>query len=536
MRYGFVLDQRKCIGCHACTTACKSENEVPVGVFRTWVKYVESGTFPNVRRHFSVLRCNHCEDAPCVSICPTQALYKRPDGIVDFDNRKCIGCKACMQACPYDALYIDPDNNTAAKCNYCVHRIEQNLLPACVVVCPEKAIIAGDIDDPTSEIARLIGTEPVTVRKPEQGTKPKVFYLGVEDANLTPETQSLSRSYLWAEVRDDGYVNGIDHYNPNLTAEPYSPPNGAADLTPAWAADPALMKPGAPRVAYDVHHPQPWGWKVSTYLWTKSIAAGSLGLAAALLLFDWTTDRSLLEIAAPILALLFISITAVLLIADLKRPERFWYLLVKPNRTSWLALGGYVLTAFGVLAGLWMLASVAGLDSDALWMALGVLGIPLGAAAAGYTAYLFGQAEGRDFWQSPLLLPHLLIQATVAGTAALLLVGVGLDITTNLAEVLSWVLLGALLANALVIFAELFSSHPTVHIARAASTMTVGRYARLFWLGSVVVGHLLPLIFATIYLAGGPDYAFETAALLALAGLLAYEHAWVKAGQSVPLS
>ena len=110
MRYGFVIDHRKCIGCHACTVACKEENRVPLGSFRTWVKYVEKGTFPDTRRYFSVLRCNHCDDAPCVTICPTVALYRRPDGIVDFDNRRCIGCKSCMQACPYDALYIDPDH------------------------------------------------------------------------------------------------------------------------------------------------------------------------------------------------------------------------------------------------------------------------------------------------------------------------------------------------------------------------------------------------------------------------------------------
>lgn len=536
MRYGFVIDQRKCIGCHACTTACKSENEVAVGVFRTWVKYVESGNFPNARRHFSVLRCNHCEDAPCVNICPTQALFKRDDGIVDFDHRRCIGCKACMQACPYDALYIDPNNNTAAKCNYCVHRVEQDLLPACVVVCPEKAIIAGDMDDPASDIARLIGQEPVSVRKPEQGTKPKVFYLGAEDANLTPEALARGRSYLWSEVQDSSYVNGIDHHNLNLSSESYAPEVAAADVTPAWEDDPALMKPGAPRVAYDVHHPQPWGWKVSTYLWTKSIAAGSLGLAGALALFDWSTDLGLLEVAAPILALFFITVTAVLLIADLKRPERFWYLLVKPNRTSWLALGGYVLAAFGALATVWLAAGAIDIDSEAIWVTLGILGIPLAAAGAGYTAYLFGQAEGRDFWQSPLLLPHLLIQATVAGASMLLLVGVLLDITTNLAEVLTWILMGGLIANALVIFAELFSSHPTTHIARAASSMTVGSYARIFWYGCILVGHVVPLVLATIYLSGGPMSAFEGAALLALIGLLAYEHAWIKAGQVVPLS
>ncbi|MFO7540907.1 MAG: 4Fe-4S dicluster domain-containing protein, partial [Chloroflexota bacterium] len=100
--YGFIIDNRKCIGCHACSTACKSENEVPLGVYRTWVKYVETGAFPNNRRHFQVTRCNHCANPPCVRICPTKAMYQRADGIVEFDPNVCIGCKACMQACPYD--------------------------------------------------------------------------------------------------------------------------------------------------------------------------------------------------------------------------------------------------------------------------------------------------------------------------------------------------------------------------------------------------------------------------------------------------
>ena len=118
------------------------------------------------------MRCNHCSDAPCVAICPTRALYRRKDGIVDFDTDRCIGCKSCMQACPYDALYIDPGENTAQKCNYCVHRVEVGLEPACVVVCPEQSIIAGDLDNPSTRIARLVATEQTFVRAPEQNTKP----------------------------------------------------------------------------------------------------------------------------------------------------------------------------------------------------------------------------------------------------------------------------------------------------------------------------------------------------------------------------
>ena len=111
--FGFVIDNRRCIGCHACSTACKSENQVPLGVHRTWVKTTETGAYPNTQRHFQVTRCNHCANPPCVRICPTGAMFQRDDGIVEFDSKACIGCKACMQACPYDAVHIDPDQGTA---------------------------------------------------------------------------------------------------------------------------------------------------------------------------------------------------------------------------------------------------------------------------------------------------------------------------------------------------------------------------------------------------------------------------------------
>ena len=201
MRYGFVIDQRKCIGCHACTVACKDENEVPLGSFRTWVKYVEKGTFPDTRRYFAVLRCNHCDDAPCVTICPTErALPARATASSTSTATRCIGCKSCMQACPYDALYIDPATSTAAKCHYCAHRVEVGLEPACVVVCPEQAIIAGDLDDPRSrDRAARRARARWQVRKPEQGTRPKVFYLGADAAALTPPLQRPATAYLWAQ-------------------------------------------------------------------------------------------------------------------------------------------------------------------------------------------------------------------------------------------------------------------------------------------------------------------------------------------------
>src|SRR5262249_32278669 len=164
MKYGFVIDHRRCIGCHACTVACKSENEVPLGAFRTWVKYLEHGSHPDVRRSFTVLRCNQCESAPCITICPVRALERRADGIVDLDGAACIGSKARTQACPYDALYINEASGTAQKCHYCAHRTEVGLKPACEVVCPEHAIIGGDLDDPDGELSRLLATEMSVVR------------------------------------------------------------------------------------------------------------------------------------------------------------------------------------------------------------------------------------------------------------------------------------------------------------------------------------------------------------------------------------
>ena len=198
MRYGFAIDQRTCIGCHACTVACKTEHEVPVGQFRTWVKYVDRGEYPDTTRDFGVMRCNHCTDAPCVTMCPTQALFKRDDGIVDFDSERCIGCKSCLQACPYDAIYIDEDTHTAAKCNFCAHRIDKGLEPACVVVCPTHSIWVGDLDDPQSASPGWWRPIPASVRAPEQNTGPNVLYIGADRAVLDPLLAPVDASYIWA--------------------------------------------------------------------------------------------------------------------------------------------------------------------------------------------------------------------------------------------------------------------------------------------------------------------------------------------------
>lgn len=184
VHYAMVIDVRKCIGCQACTVACKTEFEIPLGKHRSWVEAVEKGTFPDVSRSFLPRLCNQCSEPDCVDVCPTGATYKREeDGIVVVDEATCIGCKYCMQACPYDVRFINPRTGTADKCDFCLHRVKNGLEPSCVNTCQGKARVFGDMNDPQSEVSKLIAKNPVTVLRPEMGTEPNVFYIGADHAD-----------------------------------------------------------------------------------------------------------------------------------------------------------------------------------------------------------------------------------------------------------------------------------------------------------------------------------------------------------------
>ena len=182
-RWGMLIDQRRCIGCHSCSIACKSENNVPLGFWRSWIKGIQKGTYPNVGNHFLRRLCNHCDVPPCCQVCPVQATVRREqDGVVVMYYGKCIGCGMCVSACPYDARFFNPIRHTADKCDFCSSRIEQGLQPACVDACLSKALVFGDLDDPTSEISKRLASLSTSVIKPELGTKPKVFYVAAENS------------------------------------------------------------------------------------------------------------------------------------------------------------------------------------------------------------------------------------------------------------------------------------------------------------------------------------------------------------------
>lgn len=195
-RYGMLIDLRRCIGCHACSVACKSEFDVPLGSWRSWVEYIEKGKYPNVKRSFLPRLCNHCTHPPCVDVCPANATWKREeDGIVIVDYERCIGCGYCVQACPYGARFMNPTTGTADKCDFCLHRVSQGLVPSCVNTCMAEARVFGDLNDPESEISKKIATNPVTVLRPEMGTEPNVYYIEADqtDPNIPGERDEYIR-------------------------------------------------------------------------------------------------------------------------------------------------------------------------------------------------------------------------------------------------------------------------------------------------------------------------------------------------------
>jgi Fe-S-cluster-containing dehydrogenase component/formate-dependent nitrite reductase membrane component NrfD len=502
--YGFAIDLRKCIGCHACTIACKAEHDIPVGVNRCWVKTVESGTFPDTRRFFFPVLCNQCDEAPCAKICPTNALFKRRDGIVDLHGDSCIGCRACMVACPYDQLFIDPNTHTAEKCNFCANRVENELLPACVSVCPTECRIFGDLDDPASEVAQIAAREATSVRKPEKGTIPKVFYIAAEESAIQPE----------------------------LATRPFIYKEGQVLLRPLGSPEADPSRPGAARVDYDTPHAKPWGFDMALYLLTKGIATGTM-LVGLLLTIVVGDTRPLTTIAGPVISLVFLVITSGLLIADLDRPERFYYILLRSNWRSWMVWGAWFLTAQGLLTTLWIGAVMFG--GGGLLVLLVWPLVLCSILTTGYTGFLFAQGLARDLWQGPLSTLDLFAQAIVEGSAVLLLASLfpGLG-DPRFTRALTLTLIVSMLVHvAVIVFENLLASNHTRHRQLAVDAIRRGAFARLFWGGAIAVA-VVSIVAAALVarLPGGP----LAAAILALGGSFAWEYVWVEAGQSVPLS
>lgn len=552
MNYGFVIDNRKCIGCHACTVACKSEHQVPLGVNRTWVKYIEKGVFPDTRRNFTVMRCNHCEEAPCVEICPVGALFFREDGIVDFNQERCIGCKSCTQACPYNAIYINPETETAAKCNYCAHRIDVGMRPACVNVCPQEAIISGDMDDPHSEITKLITTQSVQARKVEKNTVPKLYYINGDAAALNPLAAPPQ-----AFMIQTSQAAGVGHYakyakkrineNPPIVLDgekaPYEnerpedygvtiPHGGDASKMEKYAWN--VVKENARRTLDAPQKGILWGWELPAYLWSKSVASGLFFFTALGTILNLLNATSALF--SGITSLIFVALTAAFLIKDLDRPDRFHYVILRPQNSSWLVRGGNIMTLFGVFVTVYLAALFLKMNDIATYAAWAgaILAVPF----AGYTAFLLAQAKGRDFWQSPVLPLHMVTHGVVAGAGALAILGLVVEMNSIMSGIISTALVIGILVDWAILFAELAIPHPTLDSKMASKMILKGHFSSQFWFWSVLIGGVVPmalLLFGAMI--GLPvSVILPATGVMVLIGVYVTEHIWVRAPQLIPLS
>ncbi|MFQ5879559.1 MAG: 4Fe-4S dicluster domain-containing protein [Dehalococcoidia bacterium] len=515
VRWGKVIDNTRCIGCHACTIACKAEHDVPLGVTRTYVKQVEVGHFPDVRRHFQVTRCNQCGEPPCVDACPVTAMFRRPDGIVDFDRERCIGCGACMAACPYDAIYLNPQNHSAEKCNFCAHRIDLRLEPACVAVCPTQAIIVGDLNDPGSEVSRIISCQKVDVRRLEKGTQPRLFYVEATQFTLIPTAALQETLQMATEVQGGPAGRGF-----------------AGSAREGERASSIVDTAAAALLAYDNTHQAPWDWRVSAYTWTKFIATGPF-LTVAVLTLAGDELGSGWERAAGGVSLGFLVLTGAILVFHLTHPRRFFYILRWPQRRSWLARGAYVITGYGLLLVAFVGASLAG--AEAVTTALLWPGAVAATLTAIYTAFLLRQSKGRDLWQSRLLPFHFAVQAAVAGFATLYLIAAARQVESRVLAHMAWGLTAAVAGHLALALAEAAMPQATADGARAAHNLVRGRH-RASYRGGVLLGGVIPVVLATLGMTLGRKGPLQAAAALSLVGLALYEHAYIQAGQSLPLS
>jgi formate-dependent nitrite reductase membrane component NrfD/NAD-dependent dihydropyrimidine dehydrogenase PreA subunit len=467
-----------------------------------------------------------------------EALYIREDGIVDFDNNRCIGCKSCMQACPYDALYIDPKTGTAAKCNYCAHRVEVGREPACVTVCPEHAIIAGDMDNPDTEIAQLLARQQVKVRKPEKGTNPNLFYIDGDEASLNPVATAKSGSGLW-----NSQARGVGHYA--KATEKMMGTNEDVDLL-QMSIDNSLQAAyqrketenpnyidvlsGKARRVYDTPDKGIlWGWEVSAYVFTKAIAAGAFLIPFLAILLGYDVDDTTKLWSAGI-SLGFLSLTGLFLVLDLDRPDRFLNVLLRPQWNSWLVKGGYTITMFGLLVSIWGVNTFFNLgipELPLLWITA-----PFAILLAIYTAFLFAQAKGRDFWQSPSLAMHMLVHSVMAGAGVFALVFMFIEGTVA-SSFLSMILLIAISFNVFTVITELTMTHPSASAHTVVKMITTGRYRNLFWLGTVLIGNIVP--FGLLMWAPSAGM-IALAAAMVLIGIYVTEKIWVEAPQRIPLA
>jgi formate-dependent nitrite reductase membrane component NrfD len=318
-----------------------------------------------------------------------------------------------------------------------------------------------------------------------------VFYIEGDTASLSPTYTETPQGYLWSEIPKRVYQ--------------IAPPRLEEAESEA-------------RRVYDQgqSHVDSWGGKVAAYLWTKSIAAG---IPLAAWISQLISGQNQFSLLLNLISILFLTITTVLLIVDLKQPKRFHWIIFRPQWRSWVARGAFILMGFGIFLSLDLFSKIV-IPSGALFRISFYLTLFFAVGSAIYSAFLFWQAKGRDLWQSPLFAVHLIVMALLAGSGTVLLVDDAVPGAGGIFFV-------ALLLHAAVIALDLMAVHSTKDAKIAARSMHHKNW--LFWIGAVLFGIIMPLILLSFGILG-------PAGLIALIGLLIYERVWIRAGQIVPLS
>ena len=414
-------------------------------------------------------------------------------------------------------------------------------------VCPEHAIISGDMEDETTEIAQLLARQAVNVRKPEKGTLPNLFYIGADEVSLNPTATPKTGEYLWStqttgvghfakEAEKLAFSNGDVITSLLETEKQYSSAGEIAKNGPQKSIELIMGKSargGEAKRVYDTPDKGIlWGWEVSAYVFTKAIAAGAFLVPFIALLFGWARPDTEIAWWSYGLGLFFLTATGILLIMDLDQPKRFFYVLLRPHWGSWLVKGGYAITTYGGL--LTALGATLYFGWDALYTGLSWVTAIVAAIVAIYTAFLFAQAKGRDFWQSPTLAIHMLVHSLMAGAAAFAIIALFIDATTDWMTYLRYLLYGTIAMNLVTMLFELTTTHPTVDAGRVSDMITKGQYSKLFYGGVVLLGNIIPVIL--LMMSANNPMLMATVGALVLLGIYFTEHIWVEAPQRISLT
>jgi formate-dependent nitrite reductase membrane component NrfD len=395
------------------------------------------------------------------------------------------------------------------------------------------------MEDSSTEIFQLLASQAVKTRKPEKATQPNLFYIDADDVSLIPSATEKSNVSLWGSQE-----HGVGHYakeaeklafsSGDIIAEAIKLNRGfdteAGKVVAPTSVEVLMNK--AKRVYDSPDKGILWGWEVSAYVWTKAISAGAFLVPFLAWVFGLAPVNSEVMLYSSITGIIFLGLTGIFLVMDLDRPDRFLYVLLRPHWGSWLVKGGYAISIYGGL--LTLLAATFYFGWEGLMTPLMYITFILACTVAIYTAFLFAQAKGRDFWQSPTLSIHMLVHSFMAGAAMMMILGLYIDLDSKWIPFLEYTLIGGIAINLFTMLIELTTTHPTKDAKTTVEMIVHGRYKLRFWGVVLGLGNIIPI--AILLLGSTSGMTSIVAAILVLIGIYMTEHIWVEAPQRIALS